>query len=345
MENQQTQEKKEGFWADHLERLQASKFNLFLTVVLSIVLMLAVCFAVFNLSLKGEEKVMVPNVVGKELCDALLEMQEKELYQKVQFRFTDDPDDAWKILSQSPEGGAIVKAGQRVNIVVSKGAVVSHVENFVGDTYDGAQARLKAMFSGNAKPLMVLADPSYKADSSPAGTVIAQDPSEGTPISAPVSVRLVVSKGSERESAKVPNLRGLSAEKVYRLMEATRLVFDFRAREAGEGERAGTVVSQSPDEGRDVPAYERVSVEFAVDSSLLADAESKKPIAGVFSAKVTKFPYAVQMSLEAVKDGRSRTLANFSHTGGDVSLPYSVERGTELVLSVRGKKTARELID
>ena len=80
-------EKKEGkgrkFFESHLEKLQASSFNLLLTVILGIVVMFLVCFAVFSITVRGEEQVMVPNVVGKDLTVALLEMQFSSVIQKL----------------------------------------------------------------------------------------------------------------------------------------------------------------------------------------------------------------------------------------------------------------------
>ena len=45
-------------------------------------LMCFAAFAIFFMNVKGPEKVLVPNVIGKNLEDALLEMQVKELYPK-----------------------------------------------------------------------------------------------------------------------------------------------------------------------------------------------------------------------------------------------------------------------
>ena len=52
---------------------------LFFTMILTFLVTVIACIAVFFASLQGEEKVMVPDVVGKSLTTALLEMQQKEL--------------------------------------------------------------------------------------------------------------------------------------------------------------------------------------------------------------------------------------------------------------------------
>lgn len=327
------------FMAEHFEKLQVSKFNLVLTVLAAIILMFVVCFIVFTANLKGEERVMVPDVVGKDLGQALQEMQQKELYQKIQFRYTDDPNDAGKVLSQTPEAGTIVKASRRINLVVSRGSILNHVENYVGENLDDVKIKLQTMFT-STRPLVILDTPVYKADVAPAGTIIAQDPPEGTPISTPVTVKLVVSKGSDYETVKVPNLVGLSVNKIYAMMENSKLIFDFISHEVDSSKKevAGTASYQQKLESPFVRTYSHVSVDIATDSSA-------KKVVGIFSQKVTKYPYAVSMSLVANKDGKKTTLVSFKHMGGTVSVPYEVEHGTELILTVADKNVAKIFVD
>ena len=340
--NIQPKEKEEvrkGFWQTHLEKLQASALNLLLTVVAAIALMCGVCAIVFFATVKGEEQVMVPDVVGKELGQALLELQDKELYQKVQFRYTDDPDDAGKILTQNPDAGAIVKAGRRINLTVSKGVIVDHVGNYVGEMLDDVKIALQTMFAGSVHPLIVLSEPSYKSDKSPAGTIIAQDPPEGTPITSPVKVKLIVSRGSEFETTKVPNVVGLSLGKMLTMMASSKIVFDFVPHIALEGERAGTVTKQQSFDSQYVKNYTHMEVEVALPS------EQDKDVQGIFTANISRYPYAVSMSLVAAKDGKRTTLVSFEHTGGKVNVPYVVEHETELTLYVAEKQVAREFVD
>jgi len=103
-----------------LNSLNQNKKAFFLVVVLALIFMFALCWIVFFITVRGPEQVMVPNVEGKELTTALLELQAKELYPKIQLKYTDNPDDAGKILNQNPESGAIVKAGRRINLTVSR---------------------------------------------------------------------------------------------------------------------------------------------------------------------------------------------------------------------------------
>jgi len=54
------------------EKLQASIPVLIITCISAFIVMSFVAFAVFFLNVKGPERVLVPNVTGKKLEDALL---------------------------------------------------------------------------------------------------------------------------------------------------------------------------------------------------------------------------------------------------------------------------------
>ena len=157
-----------------MENLQANGRTLFVTIILAVVVMLLTCLAVFFATVKGPEKVLVPEVEGKELTQALLEMQVKELYPKIQLRY--DEQLSGTIISQSPSSGAIVKAGTRVNLTVSRGAIVSEVGNYIGQKYDDLKIDLTTMFTGSSRPLILLAEPVYKASLEEAGTILEQEP-------------------------------------------------------------------------------------------------------------------------------------------------------------------------
>lgn len=327
--------------SDHIEKLQLSRFNLLFTVIFACVIMFGAAFITFFVTVRDPEQVMVPNVVGKEITSALLEMQVKELYPKIQLRYSDSPDDAGKILAQSPDAGAIVKAGRRITLTVSRGVIIDHVENYIGQLYDDVKINLQTMFTGSSVPLIVLAEPSYKADKSDAGTILAQDPPEGTNISNPVTVKLVVSRGPEYENTRVPKLVGLNIQKLLQTLSTSKVVFDFESHIVADGEVPGTVTSQSKSNSDYVKNYSRVSADFAIPA-VAAENETY----GVYKTQLTEYPYPVQMSLEYIDaEGTRVNLVNFMHTGGIVTMPYAVPHGAELVLSVAGKVVARNFVD
>ena len=304
-------------------------------------LMCFAAFAIFFVNVKGPEKVLVPNVVGKNLEDALLEMQVKELYPKISLRYSDLPGDEGTILDQSPDAGAIVKGYSRVSLVVSRGVIVDKIDEYTGMNIEDLRMKLQTLFAGQTKPLIVLAEPEYKPDVSDAGTILEQDPPAGTHISEPVTVQLVVSRGPNFENTKAPYLIGQSVNDLLQIISRSKLVFDITSHKASADEKAGTVVDQQAFDSEYVPNYTRVTLEMA-----MPDGEYNDNIYGIFEEKVVDYPYPVPMKIEAYPpEGNSYTLLSFNHPGGNVTVPYAVPAGTTLEFSVVNKVVSRRTVN
>ncbi len=307
-----------------------------ITAITTLALAVAASVVVFFLSLKGSEQVMVPNVTGKDLSVAMMEMQAKELYPKIQLKYSDKTDDKGAILEQSPAAGSIVKAGRRINLVVSRGIIVDRVENFIGQNVDDVKIHLQSLFTSMSSPLIVIAEPPlYRFSTAGAGTVLEQDPPPDTPITAPVQVSLVISRGPENNKVTVPEIAGLSIGEVLGMLGSSDVVYDFTARAPEGMERAGTVVSQLPAEGSRVNAFSRVAAVVAMPVT-----PTDGRVYGIFSEVLPEYPYPFQIRVDAVNaNGERRTLASFKHPGGPLSFPYALSEGTVLSLNILNKET------
>ncbi len=327
-------------FSDGMGSLQSTGKFLVLTCLGSLVLMGAICVAVFFIAVKGPEEVLVPDVVGKPLADGLLEMQVKELFPKIQLRYSNTPGDEGLILEQNPPAGSIVKASRYMNLVVSRGVVIDQVEDYIGMNLDDLRIKLQTLFSGSTKPLIVLDEPMYKADAAEAGTILDQEPVAGTQISQPVTVKLVVSRGPAYEKTRVPNLLGMSVNDVLTQMARSKIIFDFTASyepAVGDGaEKTGIIVSQQKSD-EFITNYARISAEFRLPSQ-----QVNGNMYGIFATTLQHYPYPLSMKLEAISpDGEQYTLVSFSHPGGSLTIPYAVPAGTNLVLFVENRETAK----
>lgn len=324
-----------------MESLQMNWKSLLLTSLLTILIMGIAVVAVFFAVVQSEEQVMVPDVIGDQLEDALLEMQAKELYPKIQLRYSNSIDEKGSILEQDPPFGTIVNAGRRINLVVSKGIVVDSVGNYIGQKIDDVKISLAALFSGYSVPLITLEEePIYMADESEPGTILEQNPMPETAITSPIKVSLVVSSGPGNETAKLPWLVGKSIDETLLLMSRTKLVFDFDTRTMKEGEKPGTVVTQKDFTEEPLPIYSRSPVTIAMPETPI-----EEEVYGVFSAKLGKYPYALKVQIDIIPpEGDSYTLISFKHPGGNLTVPYHVPRFSVLVLSVQDKEISRTMI-
>lgn len=322
-------------------KLQSNVVVLALTCLAGFIVMALVAATVFFANVKGPEKVLVPNVVGKELEQALMEMQVKELYPKINLRYSDVPGDEGTILDQSPEAGSIVKGYSRVSLVVSRGVIVDKVEDYVGMNFNDLQLKIQTLFAGQTKPLITLASPEYKPDAAEAGTILEQDPPAGTQISEPIKVNLIVSRGPNYDNTRVPNLIGHSVNDILQVIARTKLVFNITSHIAEEGETPGTVVSQEDLDKEFLANYTPLSFEMALPATPLND-----DIYGIFQAELAEYPYPVPMKLDAIPaEGEAYTIISFNHPGGNVTIPYAVPHDTTLVLSVVDKVAAKKTVN
>ncbi len=197
-------------------------FKKALYVIIAVFVVMFFSFSItFFLTLRGAEKTMVPDLEGMDLVDGLIDLQMKELYPRVQLRYSSDPMTKGTIIDQDPQAGAIVKAGKRIKITVSKGAVIDKVGDYVGKNLEDLKMELQIQFITN-KPNLAIKEPVISEyDSTPAGTIIAQKPAVGTTISGFTVIELVVSRGEPGEQMQVGDYTGqLYSDIVTRLTRA-----------------------------------------------------------------------------------------------------------------------------
>jgi beta-lactam-binding protein with PASTA domain len=320
-------------------RLKGAPF--FFSVLLAIGFMGAACVAAFFLAVNRPEQMMVPDVVGKELTTAMLEMQVKELYPRLELRYTETARDKGKVLVQDPLPGSIVKAGRRITLVVSQGAMLDKLENYVGQTLTAAEAALSTASAAGMRVLVSFAEITYTVSNAPAGTILAQAPEAGAPLTDDVAMRVVVSLGTEAPETSPPQLVGKTVAEVLVLLRDTTVVFDFEARPATGSERPGQVVWQETTAAT-VPNGTRIKAILATAATPSTAAGALRY--GVFSAEERTFPYAIPLQLRGTSRGKTTTIATVVHPGGLVTIPYGVAAGTELSLVAAGSVVAADVV-
>lgn len=298
-------------------------------------LMLAVFTAcatlAFFLFLKSPEQVMVPPVVGKDLSEALLELQAKELYPRLQLRYSANAEERGTILEQSPPAGAIVKGGKRIELVVSQGTVIDTVQNYVGEHIETVQDRIQQLNTSSRSYIHLRQPFITKYSTEPAGTIIEQQPPAGTPISSNMEITFVVSKGIEREMTKVPDLLKANLDKIYSVMQKSALVFIFK--EADVHSIPALIVEQQQFEAQTaVPVFSPIEVMVAIPH------QEEDIISGILKTTLPEYPYPFTLSLNAAyQNGNKEQLAHFQHPGGLCTIPYSVPPNTILTIRVLNK--------
>lgn len=312
-----------------------------LLILLSVMSLSAL--AIFFIVVKSPEQVLVPDVVGKTLTDALLEMQIKELYPEIQLQYSDSVEQKGRILKQIPSGGAIVKAGRRINLTVSEGILLDRVGNYIGMQVDEVRMQLQTLFVSSSVPMIQISDIiAYNEDVSEAGTIIEQYPLANTNLSQPIILNLIVSSGPDKEVVQIPNIAGLSLNDALLQMSQSKILFDFEAQVPEEGQVSGTILSQKWPVGAEMlPAYSRVSTVIAIPVEPVDDL-----VYGLLEERLPPYPYALPVELTASPvEGDDYLIVAFDHVGGLLTIPYAVPQNMQLTLTVLGNEVRSFIVN
>ncbi|MEO7803778.1 MAG: PASTA domain-containing protein [Actinomycetota bacterium] len=182
-------------------------FALFLSILtLGIVLL-------FSLFGQGGATVAVPNVVNKDQIEAERILKGAGLQAEVSRSAFSETFAEGLVVSQDPEDGRKVAEGSTVQLVISKGAERVSVPDLHGKSRDDA---IKLLQDAG---LAVGAEQKQFSDEVPEGTVIDQDPRQGTNVDRGSTVDIVLSGGTQ--TVRVPNVEGLDEQSAReRLLDA-----------------------------------------------------------------------------------------------------------------------------
>ena len=303
-------------------------------------LMLLAGAAAFLLSIEGAEQTMVPDLVGESLEDAVLALQEKELNARIQMQYSANPGDRGTVLSQDPDRGSLVRAGSKVVMRISKGAVIDRVENYIGWKLEDLELHLQTLFTTHG-PLLRIKRPVVRVfDESDPGTILEQKPLPGAEISGLTDLELVVSRGPEGRTIEAARYTGMRYDQAIERLLVLEVPFTFTARPAEGEESPGIVIDQDPAPGTARNPDELIELVMTEPENV---PEGK--IFGVFERTLPDYPIIVDLTLEAVSmDGDRENILTLKHTGGKIGIPYTVEEGTMLVLSVFDREIIRHTV-
>lgn len=306
-----------------------------LLIIGAIVLMLVISLTTFLLSVRGAEQVLVPAVEQKEIIEALMELQEKELNARIQVRFSSDFEKGI-VIEQRPSSGTVVRAGRRVTLTVSRGPVIDRVEDYVGQKLEDVRNHLQTIFASYRALLKIKEPVAYVFDERPAGTIVAQKPPPDTVIDSFTELELVVSRGPKGEMVTVPDFSGLPFQDALAQLSAENLPFVFNVRPAQSGEGAGVVVAQTPEPKGEIPYGAVIQLTMTRPTRL-----PRGKVFGVLEYVLPDYPIMADISLDSIGAAGPTTLVAMKHPGGPIAIPYIVDEKSELVLYIFDQEAIR----
>lgn len=203
------------------------------------------------------ENIPVPEVVGKQLEEAVFILSKNKLSARVVGkRFsTEIPEDV--VISQIPPPGTKVRKDRTVELVISGGAKLVMVPSVVGMKVREAKLHLSQLG-------IEIINISHIYSRFPQNEVIAQEPPADSEARREEGVNLLVSDGPRVLKLMMPDLRGKKVEQVADFIKEIPLNISM-IKEQVSSEKEGTVISQSPPPGSMVS--ENTGIELIVSRS------------------------------------------------------------------------------
>jgi len=210
----------------------------------------------FQIVLKGE-MVSIPNLIGKTMEEAEIELSKKKLFivQKgIQF------DNHWergKIIFQEPSPGSRIKINKIVRVILSAGSEKVVVPQLAGKNLQSINSILEE--AGLRKGKISQVHTSKYA----AGKIITQLPQASEEIGRNSRVSLLISQGQREKRYLMPDLIGKQANKVIaKLKDMEFRVEDLRY-SYYPGLESGIIIKQFPPQGFRIQKRNLITLEIS----------------------------------------------------------------------------------
>jgi serine/threonine-protein kinase len=195
----------------------------------------------------GAPPVEVPSVVGRNLADAVAQLEGRGLVVDVRPTASEDRPEG-EVLSQDPDAGDEVEAGSTVVLEASSGPPLVAVPDVVGLTSNQAGVELgRAGFEVSFEE---------EASAEPEGQVLRTDPGAGVELATGETVTVFTSTGP----SEVPGVVGDERAEAVAALERAGFAVAVTERSVSDPDEDGIVSAQSPSAGTSARPGDTVSL-------------------------------------------------------------------------------------
>lgn len=196
-------------------------------------------------SFGSHKEYTVPNVVGYTVEEAEARDGVKGIFTiKVDGEEASDKYASGTIISQTPEKGDTKKTDLVIHVTVSSGANSGEMIDVTNMDLRDAKIKLKKLMTEKNLNLTIDSSQEEYNDEIAAGYVISSDPADGEELKDGDTVKLVVSKGPEKQTYTLPDFRKRDIDDAKAQAENTyHLVVNVE--EKTDSSSKGTVIAQS----------------------------------------------------------------------------------------------------
>ncbi|SDD94643.1 Stk1 family PASTA domain-containing Ser/Thr kinase [Glycomyces harbinensis] len=205
-----------------------------LGVILALVAVTAAAWGISRM-MNQAAMVTVPSVIGQAEAEAVDAVEAEGLQVEVEYEKATDPDstDIGNVTEQTPAPGDEVEEDTTVRLTVLQAPDLVPVQDVVGDSYEDAKATLEG------DGLTVVKE--EVASTEEPGTVLGQNPEDGTEVELNTEVTLTVSAGGQ---AGVPDVVGRTVQSAIDTLEGAG--FGYEVVWGNDGDTEGAVYAQDP---------------------------------------------------------------------------------------------------
>jgi serine/threonine-protein kinase len=246
-----------------------------------IALLVALVAGLVAFALTRPERVTVPNVISQEVGTATRLLEDRGFDVDIKPVPSTAPRDS--VIEQEPIPGEKVDEGSTVVLTISAGPASVMIPDVQGLTEAEATKRLTDQG--------LLVDPEFAfSDTVPEGRVIGTDPGAGFSVNTGQTVKLIVSRGSNK--VEVPSVIGLQDDTALARLQSADLAGTVVERDSEEP--AGKVVAQSPTAGRMVKPGTPVTIFVSTGTISVPSVLGQERASAVTALKRAGFVVAVE---------------------------------------------------
>ncbi|MCM1178802.1 MAG: Stk1 family PASTA domain-containing Ser/Thr kinase [Clostridium sp.] len=232
-----------------------------------------------------EEKVLkMIDVVGMTEEEAIRALEEEEIDYVIE-RAYDASFEEGIVMSQDILEGTELKEGDKVKLIISKGAEMMPVPDVVGKSLEEATTLLKAA------GFEVETDEEYSEEVEQ-DLIISQEPNGEAEAAKGSTVRIVVSKGKEVKVAVVPDLKKKTVTEAEQALSGVNLKLGNVSQEYSETVKEGQVISQSIASGTEVK--EETAIDITISKGKKPTEAKTVTYTATFSGNITNSSYSFE---------------------------------------------------
>ena len=230
--------RKEVIVEEKEERSKTATIAIIACAAVALVAIILLCVALFGGG-SSNELMNAPNLVGEifdenaDYGDVTIEISNKQYSDKYE---------KGEIMEQTPKANKQMAKGDTIRVVISLGPQPE--EKVMVDLSRVPQEQAIKFLESMELDILFLPSTNEYSSDVPEGCVIRTDPKEGELLQKGHKIKLVISAGPLKQTAKVPSVVGLTKEKASEIMTGSKFA-NVTFEEVESTELKGTVVEQS----------------------------------------------------------------------------------------------------